>query len=86
MTIISFNGWLSINKMIRANKGFISGIKEFKSSIDIFSPNLKPLWVSIGKAVPNKMAFHVAALDTQMTISFVVITAAKTTAIVLAHL
>ena len=73
---------------------FISRIKEFKTSTDAFSPNFKPLWVSIGKAVPNKIAFRVAALDTQRTISFVVIiviiiitiSAANTTAIVLAHL
>ena len=75
---------------------FISRIKEFKTSTDTFSPNFKPLWVSIGKAVPNKIAFRVAALDdTQRTISFVVIiviiiiitiSAADTTAIVLTHL
>ena len=74
---------------------FISRIKEFKTSTDTFSPNFKPLWVSIGKAVPNKIAFRVAALDdTQRTISFVVIiviiiitiSAANTTAIVLTHL
>jgi len=78
------HGWLSINKVIRTNKGFMSRIKEFESSLNIFSPDFKLLWV-FRKPMPNKIALHVAALDTQMNISFVVITAANTTAIVLAH-
>ena len=63
-------GWLSINKVIRTNKGFMSRIKKFESSLNIFSPDFKLLWV-FRKPMPNKIALHVAALDTQMKISFV---------------
>ena len=78
------HGLLSINKLIRTNKGFMSRIKELESLLNISSPDFKLLWV-FRKLMPNKIALHVAALDTRMKISFVIITAAKTTAIVLAH-
>ena len=81
---VGFHGWLSINKVIRTNNGFTSSIKEFESSLNIFSPDFKLLWV-FREPMPNKIALHMAVLDTQMKISFVVITATNTTVIVLAH-
>ena len=77
--------WLAFYQQSEWNKkGFMSKIKELESSLNIFSPDFKLLWV-FRKSMPNKIALHVAALDTQMKISFVAITAANTTAIVLAH-